>query len=232
MYELTRMIFSKSKWRRPKILGCEVLYVSQTATNVRTALEEAVTARAYLEGVDLVHADLGRAQLPGALLPGARMGGANLREANLQGALLSGARFGQVVGADFSGALLSAARFGEVVESDFSGAQLRGACLNGLRKCDLSGADLSDAYIGRRLDNMLGNNFDGADVRGLSVDYDVMINIDFTRCRNLGELVVRQRELLEPADGNYGYHAIELELRNWKAIHRAGGPGSIQARSK
>ena len=96
----------------------------------------------------------------------------------------------------------------------------------------MSGADLSDAYIGRRLDNMLGNNFDGADVRGLSVDYDVMINIDFTRCRNLGELVVRQRELLEPADGNYGYHAIELELRNWKAIHRAGGPGSIQARSK
>ena len=99
-------------------LGGRVLYTAETATDVRTALEEAVRS----------DADLSDAVLSGAVLRGA-----NLRGANLRGAVLSDA--------DLSGAVLSGADLRGAVLSD---ANLRGAYLSGAY---LSGADLSDADL-------------------------------------------------------------------------------------
>ena len=102
-------------------LGGRVLYTAETATDVRTALEEAVRS----------DADLSDAVLSGAVLRGA-----NLRGANLRGAVLSDADLSDAVlsGADLRGAVLS--------DANLRGAYLSGAYLSG---AVLSGADLSGA---------------------------------------------------------------------------------------
>jgi hypothetical protein len=104
-----------------------VLYKSESATDIKAAVVEAVASGANLRGADLRGADLYGAYLGGAYLYGANMGGANLSGGNLRGA-------------DLRGANLSVA--------DLSGADLRGANLRG---ADLSGADLRGA------NGLLGN---------------------------------------------------------------------------
>jgi hypothetical protein len=69
----------------------KVLYAAQNASDVRTALEEAVKSGAVLSDADLSGADLRGAVLRGADLRGAVLRGADLRGAVLRGAVLSGA---------------------------------------------------------------------------------------------------------------------------------------------
>ena len=102
--------------------GGRVLYTAETATDVRTALEEAVRSRADLSGAYLRGAYLRGANLRGAYLSDADLSDAVLSDAVLSGAVLSGA--------DLRGAVLS--------DAVLSGAYLSGAYLSG---ADLSGAD-------------------------------------------------------------------------------------------
>ena len=66
-------------------------------------------------------------------------------------------------------------------------------------------------------------NLRNANVRGAHVHFQHLIDLDFTECRNLGELVVTGATLQLSADGDYS-GLSGREAMNWKAIHRAGGP--------
>ena len=103
----------------------KVLYEVE-ATDLRSALQQAVSA----------HADLAGAVLRGAVLRGADLTGADLRDAVLRGADLRGA---DLRGADLRGA--------DLRDADLRGADLTGADLTGadLRDADLRGADLRGA---------------------------------------------------------------------------------------
>ena len=57
-------------------LNGTVLYTAQYATNIRSAVEDAVRARAYLTGAYLARANLADANLAGADLAGAYLAGA------------------------------------------------------------------------------------------------------------------------------------------------------------
>jgi len=69
----------------------KVLYTAETE-DIKTAVEAAVKAGAYLRGAYLVGAYLRGAYLRGAYLVGADLDGANLVGANLVGANLAGAK--------------------------------------------------------------------------------------------------------------------------------------------
>jgi uncharacterized protein YjbI with pentapeptide repeats len=105
-----------------------VLYKSDTATDARECLIEAVSSGANLSGANLSGANLSGAYLRDAYLSGANLSGANLSGANLRDANLSGANLSD---ANLSGANLSGA--------NLSDANLSGA--------NLSGANLSDANL-------------------------------------------------------------------------------------
>ena len=64
-------------------LNGTVLYTAQYATNIRSAVEDAVRARADLTGADLARASLADADLAGADLARASLADANLAGANL-----------------------------------------------------------------------------------------------------------------------------------------------------
>ena len=125
-----------------------VLYTAQTATDVRTALVDAVRSRANLSGANLNGAYLNGANLNGADLSGANLSRANLSEANLSGANLNGANLNgaYLSGANLNGAYLSGANLSE---ADLSGANLSEANLNGayLNGAYLNGANLNGAYL-------------------------------------------------------------------------------------
>jgi len=104
-----------------------VLYTATTATNMKSALTEAVLRGADLEGADLQGADLRGADLEGAYLRDAYLQGADLRGADLQGAYLRGA---DLRGADLEGAYLRGA--------DLRGAYLQGAYLRGAKNAELA----------------------------------------------------------------------------------------------
>ena len=72
-------------------LSGETLFTSSTATDLASAVKEAVEANAYLRGANLRGANLRGANLEGADLEGANLRGADLRGANLEGANLEGA---------------------------------------------------------------------------------------------------------------------------------------------
>jgi hypothetical protein len=100
-----------------------VLFASATATDIASAVADAMSSGATLHEADLSRANLyganlSRADLYRADLSGANLYGADLYEANLYRANLSRAN---LYGADLSGADLSGA--------DLSGADLRGADL-------------------------------------------------------------------------------------------------------
>jgi hypothetical protein len=97
-------------------------------SNIRIAVESAVTNCADLRGAYLDGACLRGANLCDAYLDGADLRGACLRGADLRGACLRGA--------DLRGAYLDGA--------DLRDAHLRGACLSG---ANLGGADLRDANL-------------------------------------------------------------------------------------
>ena len=133
------------------VLNCwtqAVLYHSEDAANIRTALIAAVQSGADLYGADLYEANLSRADLSGADLSRANLYGADLSGANLSGADLSGA---DLSGADLSGV-------------DLSGADLSGVDLSGvdLSRANLSGANLSGA-------DLSGANLSGADLSGANL---------------------------------------------------------------
>ena len=74
-----------------------VLYASETASDLRAAVVEAVGKKANLRGANLGGANLRGANLRGANLRGANLRGANLRGANLCWADLRGALCGSVL---------------------------------------------------------------------------------------------------------------------------------------
>ncbi len=115
-----------------------VLYASETASDLRAAVVEAVGKKANLGGANLREANLGGANLRGADLRWANLGGANLREANLYGADLRWADL----------------RWADLGEANLCGANLRGA---NLRWANLRGANLGEA-------NLYGANFRGANL--------------------------------------------------------------------
>ena len=84
----------------------KVLYTAETE-DIKTAVEAAVKAGAYLRGADLDGADLDGAYLAGADLDGANLRGAYLRGAYLVGANLVGAN---LAGANLDGANLAGAK--------------------------------------------------------------------------------------------------------------------------
>jgi hypothetical protein len=104
------------------------LFVSDSANDVRAALQEASQRGANLREANLREANLREANLRGADLREANLRGANLWEADLRGANLRGA---DLRGADLWGANLWEANLWE--------ADLRGA--------DLWGADLWEANL-------------------------------------------------------------------------------------
>jgi uncharacterized protein YjbI with pentapeptide repeats len=116
-----------------------VILTADTATNIRSAVIEAVRA-----GANLAAANLGGADLGGAYLGGADLGGADLGGADLGGAYLVGAnlRYANLGGADLVGAYLGDADLGG---ANLVGANLRGADLGG---ANLGGADLGGADLG------------------------------------------------------------------------------------
>ncbi len=91
----------KSRW------NSEVLYVAQTASDVRTALQEAVKSGANLSGANLSSANLSDANLSSANLSSANLSSANLSSANLSSANLSDANLSS---ANLSGANLRSAK--------------------------------------------------------------------------------------------------------------------------
>ena len=118
-----------------------VLYTSATATEVLSALTEAVRAGANLQGADLQDAYFRGAYLRGADLRDAYLRGANLRGADLRSACLQDAC---LQGADLRGAYLQGAY---LQDAYLQGAYLRGAYLQGayLQGAYLRGADLQGA---------------------------------------------------------------------------------------
>ena len=88
------MIAIPHRWRS------EPAYTDEAATDLRSAVLEAVAKGAYLSDADLSGADLSGADLRGAYLSGADLSGADLSGAYLSGAYLSGA---DLSGADLSG---------------------------------------------------------------------------------------------------------------------------------
>jgi len=125
-----------------------VLYASETADSIVSAVLEAINNRANLSGANLSRANLSGANLSGADLRRANLSGANLSGANLSGAYLSGA---DLRGANLSGAnLIGAYLIGAYLSgANLSRANLSGAYLSGadLRRANLSGANLSGAYL-------------------------------------------------------------------------------------
>ena len=99
----------------------KVLYTAETE-DIKTAVEAAVKAGAYLRGAYLAGAYLRGAYLRGAYLRGADLDGAYLVGANLVGAYLRGA---YLRGADLDGAYLDGA--------NLDGANLFGAYLAGAK---------------------------------------------------------------------------------------------------
>ena len=116
-----------------------VLYASHSSS-VKTALVEAVKARADLRGAYLGGAYLGGADLCGAYLRDAYLLGADLRDAYLLGADLGGAN---LRGADLAGAYL---RDANLRDANLRGADLAGADLGG---ADLGGAKNAELVIAR-----------------------------------------------------------------------------------
>ena len=94
-----------------------VLYASETASDLRAAVVEAVGKKANLGWANLRWADLGEANLDGANLRGANLRGANLGWANLRGANLYGANLyeANLRGANLRGANLDGALCGSVL---------------------------------------------------------------------------------------------------------------------
>jgi uncharacterized protein YjbI with pentapeptide repeats len=116
-------------------------------SNIRIAVESAVTNCAYLSGADLGGADLDGAYLSGANLGGADLDGADLRGANLGGADL---RYANLRGANLGGADL---RYADLRYANLGGAYLVGTNLDGadLDGANLSGANLSGANLSEEI---------------------------------------------------------------------------------
>ncbi len=125
-----------------------VLFKSETASTLREAVLEAISARANLAGANLAGADLAGANLAGADLADANLAGANLADAYLAGADLAGADLARanLAGADLARADLAGANLAgaDLADADLAGADLAGANLAGAY---LAGADLADAYL-------------------------------------------------------------------------------------
>ena len=137
-----------------KTSGGSVLYVAETAADVRTALVAAVKQGADLQDADLQGADLQGADLQGADLQGAYLRGAYLQDADLRDADLRDA--------DLQDANL---RDANLQDANLRRANLRRANLRdaNLRDADLRDADLQDANLQDA--NLQDANLRGADLR-------------------------------------------------------------------
>lgn len=127
-----------------------VLFRSETATNIREAVEEAVRERVELYGALLAHANL-----EGARLTSGHFNGAVFYRANLSGADL---RYINAEGANFCVAKMEGAR---AQDADFAGAYMYQANMREVNapRALLRGVNLSYA-------NLNGANFDQADFSG------------------------------------------------------------------
>jgi uncharacterized protein YjbI with pentapeptide repeats len=218
--------FEKKRLLSTAIDRNHVYFSSATASDVNEALIEALG-----RGVDLGRAVLEEVSLPRANLDRARLRHVTMRRADLRGASLREARLGDLQGSRLAGADLSGAWLANVKDADLSGACLADATINFLSNTDLTDADLSHAtFPGERNRPMTGVKLAGANVRGTKMHFKLLIDLDLTRCTNLGQLLVHPTVLREPDDSDYGRDVAtgisQREVANWKAIHRAGGPGS------
>ena len=133
-----------------KSISGRVLYTAQNATDVRSAVIEAVAAKADLRYADLRSADLRSADLGYANLRSADLGSANLYYADLGHADLRSADLG----------------YADLRHADLRSADLRSADLGyaNLYYADLGHADLRSADLGSA-------NLDYADLRYADLGY-------------------------------------------------------------
>jgi uncharacterized protein YjbI with pentapeptide repeats len=147
-----------------------VLFKSETARTLRTALAQAVAAgaslvNARLDGASLVNARLDGASLDGASLVNARLDGASLVNACLDGASLVNAR---LVNARLDGASLVNARLdgASLVNARLDGASLDGASLDGIKEDLYEVLEAARAEVPGLLAALEAGNIDGSAYRG------------------------------------------------------------------
>ena len=128
----------------------EVLYTSESATDARSALLEALASGADLTGADLAGADLTGADLSGADLSGADLAGADLSGADLSGADL---RRADLTRADLTGAVMSGA---DLTRADL--AAIRADVESVLAACPHEVSALREALLDGRID---GSTYEG-----------------------------------------------------------------------
>jgi uncharacterized protein YjbI with pentapeptide repeats len=138
----------------------KVLYTAQDATDVRTALEEAVHAGAELNGAKLNNAKLNSAKLNSAKLNNAKLNNAKLNNAELNYAELNGAELNS---AELNSAELNSA---ELNSAELNGAELNSAELNSAK---LNNAKLNNAKLNNAKLNNAELNY--AELNGAELSY-------------------------------------------------------------
>ena len=123
--------------------GGKVLFVSDSAANMRELVMNAARVKANLRGANMSRANLREANMSRADLSDADLSGANLRASDLSDADLSGAN---LCGADLSEAYL---------------------CEANMSRANLRGANLSEAYL--RFVNLSCANMRGATIDGKKI---------------------------------------------------------------
>ena len=173
-----------------------VLYASETASDLRAALVEAVGKKADLYRANLHGANLCGANLCGADLGGADLSGANLRWANLREANL---REANLCGADLGGANLC--------EANLRGANLRWANLRwaNLRGADLGGARCS-SVLAEKCDRILTAS-SGSGYQMVFVRHPDGISVHAS-CRNF-ESIAKAREHWREGKGHDPKHLAD-----------------------
>ena len=168
-----------------------VLYPSETASDLRAAVVEAVGKKANLRG-----ANLGWANLDGANLYEANLDGANLYEANLGWANLDGANLYE---ANLDGANL--------YEANLDGANLGGAnlCWANLCWADLGGA-LYGSVLAEKCDRILTAS-SGSGYQMVFVRHPDGISVHAS-CRNF-ESIAKAREHWREGKGHDPKHLAD-----------------------
>ncbi len=158
-----------------------VLYASETASDLRAAVVEAVGKKANLRGADLREANLREANLREANLRGASLREANLRWANLRGANL--------------------------YEANLGGANLREAnlCWANLRGANLCGA-LCGSVLAEKCDRILTAS-SGSGYQMVFVRHPDGISVHAS-CRNF-ESIAKAREHWREGKGHDPKHLAD-----------------------
>jgi uncharacterized protein YjbI with pentapeptide repeats len=194
----------------------KVLYVAENASDIRTALEEAVAEGAKLQGAKLQGAELQYAELQYAKLQYAKLQGAKLQYAKLQGAKLQGAKlqYAKLQGAKLQGAELQYAELqyaklqgAELQYAELQGAELQGAKLQGakLQYAKLQGAKLQGAELQYA-------ELQGAELQGAELQYAELQGAELQGAK----LQYAKLQGAEPSDPLY-----PIKLDFWAVLDQA-----------